>query len=429
MLALQRAVARMGLPGAGLLSRAAATAVLLVPAIVLALALHTAPALMPVWAEGLVSVRFVEPSPPGLVLGVTRITVEAATSADARIVSVAIYVDGSPLSVLTRPPYTLTWDAGSRFLHRSLRAVATDSAGRSAEARIEVQPLNVGQYEEVRLVNLYATALDREGRAILDLGRDDFLLFEDGVPQTVSHFTSARVPLTVALLIDASNSMGRGGKVELARKAAVQFAESVDPSDHLMVLHFNDELRGPREPLADHKRVKEEVEGIRPGGGTALYDSLFQTAQLLEGREGRRAIVLLSDGRDQALTDNEPGSLRLFEEALEKAHRSDAAIYAVGLGRHLEEEMDLQRVRSLKEILDTLARQTGGRSYFPERAGELSGIYRQIAIDLRQQYALAYTSTNRSRDGRWRAISLRVKRDDLEVRTRTGYYAPGPAAP
>jgi VWFA-related protein len=407
----------VGLPGPRLLTRAAAAAI------------AWALALQPALPEGPVSVRFVEPAAPGLVLGVTRITVEAATSSDARIVSIAISVDGTPLSILTRPPYTLTWDAGAGFLHRSLRAVATDSAGRSAETRIEVRPLNIGQYEEVRLVNLYATVRDRDGRPVLDLTGDDFLLSEDGVPQTVSHFTSARVPLTVALLIDASNSMGIGGKVELARKAALEFADSVDPADHLMVLHFSDELRGLRAPVTDKRRVKEEVDGIRPGGGTALYDAVFQTAQLLEGREGRRAIVLLSDGRDQALTDNEPGSLRLFEEALEKVHRAEAAIYAVGLGRHLEEEMDLQRVRSLKEILDTLARQTGGRSYFPERAGQLSGIYRQIAADLRQKYALAYTSTNQSRDGHWRTIGLRVKGPGLEVQTRTGYYAPGPAAP
>jgi VWFA-related protein len=362
------------------------------------------------------------------VLGTTRITVEATTLPGARIVSVAIDIDGTPLSVLTRPPFTLTWDAGTRFTRRKLHAVAVDSLGRTGEAVLEVRPLYVGQYEEVRLVNLYATVRDGKGRPVMNLNKDDFLLFEDGVPQTVSHFTAARVPLTVALLVDASNSMGLEGKLDLARRAAEDFVDAVDPEDRLLVLHFSDELHGAREPATDRKRLKQEIASIQAGGGTALYDAVFQTADLLSGSEGRRAIVLLSDGHDQALTDNEPGSLHLFEEALARAHRDDVAIYAIGLGRHPEGEMDLPRVHSLKEILETFARQTGGRPYFPERAGQLSGIYRQIAADLKQQYTLGYTSTNRARDGRWRAITLRVRNPDDEVQTRAGYYAPGPGA-
>jgi len=166
-----------------------------------------------------------------------------------------------------------------------------------------------------------------------------------------------------------------------------------------------------------------------PGGQlTPLYDALYRSADRLEGLEGRRVIVLLSDGRDQALTDNEPGSLHLYEEALEKAHRSEVAVYTIGLGPHLDSEMDLRHERSLKEILDMLARTTGGRSYYPERPGQLSGVYRQIAADLKAQYALGYTPANRARDGRWRAIGLRTKNPELEVQARTGYYAPASPA-
>ena len=134
-------------------------------------------------------------------------------------------------------------------------------------------------------------------------------------------------------------------------------------------------------------------------------------------------------GSPDKTSENEPGSLHLFEEALEKAHRSEAAIYSVGLGRRLDEQLDLQRRRSLKDILETFARETGGRAYFPERAGELSGIYKEIASDLKQQYGLGYTSNNSARDGRWRAISLHVGDPEMQVQARSGYYAPDPGLP
>ncbi len=375
---------------------------------------------------GPVAVRFLEPAPPGLILGDTRITLEATTSPDARIVRVEVFADRTLLTILERPPYTFTWNAGARFLRRVLHAVATDSAGRTGETRLVVRPLYIGQYEEVRLVNVYATVRDGAGRAVRDLSRNDFEILEDGVAQTISHFTSAHVPLTVALLIDASNSMNLGGKIDLARRAAEDFVERADPEDRLMVLHFNDALHGAARPAAGPRELKEAIQGIRAEGGTALYDAIHRTARSLDDVEGRRAIVLLSDGRDQALADNEPGSLHLFEEALETAHRAEVAIYAIGLGHHLEREMDLRRVRSLREILETFAKETGGRPYFPTRARQLSRVYREIADDLKTQYTLAYSSTNPLRDGRWRAIKVRVKRPELHVDARAGYYAPGP---
>jgi Ca-activated chloride channel family protein len=375
---------------------------------------------------GTVRVRIVEPAPPALILGETRITAEASAPAGAAIARVEIHIDGRLLSVLERPPFTLTFDAGSRFATRTIRVVAVDTLGRRASAEVTARPLLVGQYEEVRLVSVHVTVRDRRGGAILDLARGDFTLFEDGVPQPLTHFAPARLPLAVALLLDASNSMNQGGKIDLARRGAEAFIESVGAEDRLLVLHFNDTLHGATGAAAGRRQAKEAIAAITAGGGTALYDALHRTAGLLAGLEGRRVLVLLSDGRDQAFETDEPGSLRLFEEALQEAHRQDVAVYAIGLGHHLETELELQGSRSLKEILDTLARETGGRSWYPDRPGRLAGIYQQVAADLKHQYTLGYVPANRVRDGAWRRIEVRVAREGARVQARSGYYAPAP---
>lgn len=371
-----------------------------------------------------VQVRFLEPG-TALLEGTIRITVEASTSADARIVSVSVLADDRLLTTLEKPPYTFTWDSGRGAGIRKLRAVAEDSLGRKAETVLVSRRIGGVQYEEVRLVQVYAGVRDAKGRPVTTLERDAFTLFEDGVPQSVATFATARLPITIALLIDTSSSMRLNGRIDLARRGAETFVDSVAPDDRLIVLSFDDALKGEREPTTDRKTLKQRLETVVAGGGTALYDALFQTAETLTGLEGRRAIVLLSDGRDQALTENEPGSLHVFEEALERVQRSDAAVYAIGLGARLDQEMDLERRRSVKDLLETLASQTGGRAYFTQKPSALEEVYRQVAADLKDQYLLAYAPTNSARDGRWRTIEVKVKDPALRITARPGYFAPG----
>jgi VWFA-related protein len=388
----------------------------------------TAAAPAPAPAGSPVKVRFAEPGGPALLAGPVRITIEAQTSDDARIVRVSLSIDGALLSVLETPPYTLTWDAGRGAAIHTLKALAEDSAGRQGEAVLTTRPLAAAQYEDVRLVTVYAAVRDARGRPVLDLPKEAFTLQENGVRQTITTFAPARVPITVALLVDTSSSMRLGGRIDLARKGAIAFVDAMSPDDRLLVMHFDDRLYGGDAPAVDRKAAKEQLEAITPGGGTALYDALYTAADRLTGIEGRRAIVLLSDGRDQALTENEPGSLHLFEEALERVQRSDAAVYAIGLGHRLDQEMDLEQRRSLKDMLDVLARQTGGRSYFPEHPGVLEQVYRQVASDLKDQYLLAYASTNTAHDGKWRSIAVTLKDPALHVTARSGYFAPGAAS-
>lgn len=371
-----------------------------------------------------VKVRFVEPG-AALLEGTIRITVEAATSPDATIARVSVFADDRLLTILEKAPYTLTWDSGRGMAIRKLRAVAEDSQGRTGEAVLVARRIGAVQYEDVRLVQVYASVRDAKGKPVTDLERGAFSLKEDGVPQPIATFAPARLPITIALLVDTSSSMRLQGRIDFARRGAETFLGATAPEDRLLVLSFDDTVQGNREPTTDRRTLKDRIAAIAAGGGTALYDALYQTAEALTGIEGRRAIVLLSDGRDQALQENEPGSLHVFEEALERVQRSDAAVYAIGLGPRLDQEMDLERRRSVKDLLTTLATETGGRVYLPQRPGVLDDVYRQVAADLKDQYLLAYASTNTARDGRWRAIDVRVADPALKVTARAGYFAPG----
>jgi VWFA-related protein len=375
-------------------------------------------------AASAVKVRFVEPG-AALLEGTIRITVEASTSADASIASVSVFADDRLLTTLEHPPYTFTWDSGHGAGMRKLRAVAEDSLGRKAETVLVSRRLGAVQYEDVRLVQVYAAVRDARGRPVTDLDKSAFSLKEDGLTQSIATFAPARLPITIALLIDTSSSMRLGGRIDLARRGAETFLDAVAPEDRLIVLSFDDTLKGDREPTTDRRTLHQRIAAVVAGGGTALYDALYQTAETLTGLEGRRALVLLSDGRDQALAENEPGSLHVFEEALERVQRSDAAVYAIGLGARLDQEMDLERRRSVKDLLETLAVQTGGHAYFPQKASALEEVYRQVAADLKDQYLLAYASSNTARDGRWRTIEVKTADPSLKVTARAGYFAPG----
>ncbi|HEV8375698.1 MAG TPA: VWA domain-containing protein [Candidatus Polarisedimenticolia bacterium] len=342
----------------------------------------------------------------------------------AHLVRIEVSIDSQRVAVLETPPYWLTWNAGEEFQPHKLLARAYDSAGREATATLETPPLRIGQRESVSLVTLYLNLFDDRERPVTDLLRLEFHVFEDSVPQEISQFTAARQPLSVALLVDSSNSMGTGQRMEIARRSALEFVKRMEPSDRAMVMSFDDSVKELQPLTANHKSLASAIEHITPAGGTALYDSLVRAAGRLKELEGRKAIILLSDGRDQAFRENAPGSLHLFEEAVDEVVRSEAVVYAIGLGARLQDESDLAQSRSLREILETFTQRTGGRFYNPERPGQLGGIYEQIAEDLGRQYSLSYSPSNQTRDGKWRSVRVKVDRPGVRVLTRTGYYAP-----
>ena len=267
------------------------------------------------------------------------------------------------------------------------------------------------------LVAVDVSVESHTGEAVPPLTADQFLVFEDNVPQKVTIFShEGRLPLAVALLVDHSQSMA-GDRLERAKAAATRFLRALEPDDLVEILAFNGSSARLYPLGADHAAAEQSIDGISASGSTTLYDALLIGLRDLghlrtQGWiDYRKAIVVLTDGEDTA-------SHEAFEDVLEDARRSDVAVDAVSL-RTDEHDRPLAPAHELAQ----LAFDTGGQAIAVRRLADLTTIYEAIAADLQHQYRLGYVSSSSSNDGRWRRISVRTTNADLVVRTRAGYYA------
>jgi Ca-activated chloride channel family protein len=265
----------------------------------------------------------------------------------------------------------------------------------------------------VDLISVTATVVDRDRQLITGLPREAFELYEDGEPQAIAHFTNERVPISLALLLDVSDSM-YGQRLVDARAAVERFLfELLGVDDEFRVLAFNHEPRSLTEWTGTPEIVRRALGPLRPSGATALYDAVLQALPLMESRSRPRAgVLIISDGADTA----SDAALREVRSALV---RSDAFVYAIAIDpparRAINESVN---ITALNEI-------TGGNGGNTEVVHETTGLIAataRIADELNSQYVLGYTSS-RAPDGRYRSIRVRVDDPRYLVRARRGYIA------
>ena len=249
------------------------------------------------------------------------------------------------------------------------------------------------------------------GQVPLSLTREDLTILEDGVPQSVDVFQEAVLPVTFMLALDSSGSMKRSA--EQAREAAREFIAAMRPEDQVGMILFSDKSNLVHVPTEKREYSLKAVDGYVAEGGTALYDALYDSLAQLATVQGRRVVVVVTDGRDENATSTGPGSLQKWDEVLQKLEQTEATVYAVGVGNQVD------RTR-----LQQLARKSGGAAYFPTTASSLAADYHKILDELRRRYIIGYESTNHTRDGRWRAVEIRTREKGVEIRSRGGYYAP-----
>jgi Ca-activated chloride channel homolog len=318
---------------------------------------------------------------------------------------VELYLNETRIATLYQPPYLhpIALPRGESIAY--VRAVAYLTDGNSTENVVFVNAPDYLEQVNVDLVELYTTVLDRDGRPVASgLEAKDFAVTEDGARQQIVRFERVTdLPIHAAVAIDVSASMEKS--LEQAQGAALQFLQgTVRPKDRAAIITFNDHPSLAVKFTRDLQTLASGLAGLKAERGTALYDSLVFSFYNFNGLKGRRALLLLSDGKDE-------GSRFTYEETLEFARRAGVTVYAIGLGEDVE-----------KKKLARLSEETGGHAFFPREAGELTGIYAAIQEELRSQYLIAYQSTTTRNDPGFRAVDLKVGRPGLEAKTIRGYY-------
>ena len=270
---------------------------------------------------------------------------------------------------------------------------------------------------DVTRVNMLFTVTDKKGRFVTDLGKDDFQVFENKTPQTIAEFTAETdLPLRLGILIDTSNSIRERFKFE--QEAAISFINSVVHQGHdkAMVVSFDTSAELVADLIDDPEKLQTAIRGLRPGGGTALFDAIYFACRDKLSKDQprhkfRRAIVIVSDG-----DDNQSQVSR--DQALEMAQKADVVIYAISTNSmHVETDGD--------KVLKYLTSETGGQAFFPFKVEDLEQSFENIANELRHQYNVFYRPDPLKTDGLYHTVELKVKgRKDLLVRCRKGYYAP-----
>ncbi len=243
------------------------------------------------------------------------------------------------------------------------------------------------------------------------VGKEDLEAFEDGVPQVIDTFQEAVAPVSILLALDESGSMRKA--TEDVKAAALSFVDAVRDEDKLGVILFSDGARLDTDLTLSRAVPRMSIEGYTSRGGTALYDAVRLGLDRLANVEGRRAIVVLTDGRDENGPGTGPGSRSTRDELISRLRDVDAAVFAIGLGPSVD-----------RDALEALAAASGGQAYFPATVDDLPAQYARVVEDLRRRYVLSYTSSNTARDGSWRSVELRPKREGLSIASRGGYRAP-----
>jgi Ca-activated chloride channel homolog len=263
---------------------------------------------------------------------------------------------------------------------------------------------------ESSIVVLNAAVTDASGKAVSGLVQKLFRVFEDGIEQEIKSFEAESTPFAAVILLDTSGSME--DRVTLARSAAIQFLAGLRGDDNAAIYHFHGKVELVQN-FSNSRDMRDQVFDLKADGMTVLNDAIFQAAEVLSKRpEKRRAIIVLSDGADTM-------SKRSADKALKAALAADATVYSVDMSPR-NARPDTQNLGVLKNF----AEKTGGRFIATPGGVAMRDAFKRIVEELGGQYTFAYQPSNTKKDGKWRAIELRVSRPNLTIRTRKGYNAP-----
>lgn len=321
----------------------------------------------------------------------------------------------SALIVLFVAAQGLTWSEVEA--HEAGQPVGTEQTSQESQSQEPQEGQGRFQFRAaVQAINLSVVVTDKKGKFVPALSVADFEVLEDGAPQEIDFFTSETTPVTLLLLLDASTSVRPS--MDGIKEAASNFVSKLEEGDQAIIADFNERIRFSSHFSDDIDRLVQTIQSLYPAGWTALYDSILYSIDKVSEAEGRKALLVFTDGDDSRSVGQ--GSEASSKDAVEGAKFSEVTIYTIGFqGNRTAGARGVN-----KGFLKDLAEETGGSAFFPKGIGDLNESFEQIQDELHSQYRLAYVPSNKDLNGEWRSISVKIKnRDDLVVRTRQGYYA------
>lgn len=360
----------------------------------------------PIAQQGRPTLRFISPTAETYLSGpvLLRIVIEPP-SLMSQVLDVTFYADGRQICVAEAVKPECAWDAGPTVEEHLIRAVARLRDGSRVVQNVRTKSLGYAESVTVEIVQVNAVVTDPGGHFVKGLTRDQFRILEDGNPQRITSFEPTGTALELVLAVDVSGSMADAmGDVKQAVRA---FMEALGPKDQVTLVAFNDAMFTLARRESNPAARTRAVDRLSPWGSTALYDVIVRSLDILSRQPGRRAMVIFSDGDDQA-------SQASFQDVERLVREGDATVFMVGLGRGATNN-------ELKAKMEHLALASGGRALFVDRSDQLGDPFAAIVEELSNQYMLGFEP---KRDGKWHTIEVQVPNTRYRVRARQGYKAP-----
>jgi VWFA-related protein len=340
-----------------------------------------------------------------------RIVAQIHLPPGATISPVSFFVDGQLVgTVEAGPPYSVDWTDENPFERREIVVQAADRTGRTIRDEVVLPPFEVTDRTDVMGVLLETGVYDKSGRMVSTVDPSAFTVLENGTPQKIDLVTREAIPTNLVLLVDNSQSMSR--RMDFVRIASERLANTLRARDKVIVAPFNAHVGTITGPTNDPATISQAIRAMHANGGTALLDALLDATHLLKSLEGRRIIVLITDGYDENSTVKP-------DEVMKAAEEAEETVYAVGIGGVAG--ISLKGEDLLKKLTD----RTGGRVFFPPREADLAPAADTVGADAHNRFLITYTPLNQKKDGTWRDVAVEVP-DGLRAKTRAGYFAPAP---
>ena len=370
-----------------------------------------------------IQVRIVEPVPGQPAMG--RVEVVVVVVSAAAVESVQCELDGTMVETQLAPPFRFSVDLGTDNVRHRLRIVARDVAGGVGEAEVTTAAIPDSGSFTISLQQMYVT-VTRDGGRVLDLGVDDFSVRDDGDRQQVVTFARGDIPFTAVLLLDSSSSMA-GARLDAARAGARSFVSQTQELDEVSVIGFSDRVLERTGFGLRGDELDAALGGLQAQGGTALHDHLYLALKLLERQQGRRVVVLLSDGIDSL-------SVLSIDDVVRKLRQSQALVYWIWLGHEGGGEFDNGHLRPISStwrtpeeyrrqfgLLQDAVRASGGRIIPISDVSQIEPVFLDVLRELREQYVLGYYPSNERNNRAWHRVKVGVRGAGLDARTAEGY--------